>query len=1162
VTVGGRLATLVLGAERRHLGGYIRRVVGSTIGGVEVLRVSPSHHPYARSKVLHSSHQQAMRPPAAVYELSVLGPPRVQTPKGEMALERKTAAVLAYLAVEGETPKYKLAGMLWPDSGETAARNNMRQLLRRLRMTTGDIIEGDDRISLSQAVSTDVSSLSSLDLGKVIELKTQATLLEGLDYDDAPDYAEWLENVREEFAALRLRAAETEAERLESKGQLSKALELAQLAVKLEPLSEEAYRRVMRLQYLLGARAAALAAFERCKKMLEEELGAGPLEETLELAKLIERGATLKGAAPRPKETSQLPTTILRPPVLAGREREWQLMDEAWEQGKLIFLSGEAGTGKSRLATDFLASKGKFVYESARPGDVHIPYSTHVRLMRGHLKRYSDYDPPLWVRQALSPLFPELGAPPAPNPNTQTQFAEASLEVMRQIGLHGEAMVVDDFHFMDDSTVQIGIYMFSQLMPLRTPGNIQGFVGCFRGAEISPFFKEQVANMVASGMAVQIELESLPGEAIETLLEGLGLQNTEHLVPGLSRYTGGNPLFVLETLKYLIETDTLSLGLPSRLAPPGKVAALVSRRLQRLSPQALNLARVAAVAGTSFDVRLAAHVLERPAMELAEAHHELESTQILRGNAFTHDLVFEAVLAGIPVAVKQILHAETAKYLASLPRANPAVVAQHYLESGDELSAAPHLLHAAHQSFHASLLQEARGQTEKAQEIYQRHGDPRSYEAASHLFEILWLVGSFEDLSGIRSHLLRFARNRQEKIIALSKSAQLLYDWRRFEEALGVVGEALAIGSPQDRTRADLHQIELNSYLALGQFEKAKGALEEYKALAEELDDVEVTAWCLEDEGIFYAALDEHEKAIALFEKVTALAREIERYHFGQARILARRAESELALGFGEKALASTAAAREVLSKYTISARRYTLPWMTQALAHLALGNLAKAWEAVQEAERYDQEEGSSITYPVVAAILRALGQEERAEAELRTFLAGQRSDVLLEVEALLLLYPMTHDKALLEGAERLVAEIPKPELHIKLALAKALSASPGETVALLDEALKTATDRNLQPLIATVLVCKAQALLKLERPDEARETIERALTQQTAWLSPAELYFTAHQIYEALDDPKATAALEKAQTWIDETAKALPQDMRKTFLKQSLHEKILVVAH
>jgi DNA-binding SARP family transcriptional activator len=669
--------------------------------------------------MLHLLYSQSMTEFPSPQKLLVLGSPRVQTSKGEISLERKTAAVLAYLALEGETSKYKLAGFLWPDSGETAARNNMRQLLRRLRLVAGELVEGDDRISLSQIVTTDVSNLSSLDLAKVLELKTQATLLEGLEYDDAPDFAEWLEHVREEFAALRLRAAETEADRLESKGQFNKALELAHLAVKLEPLSEESHRRVMRLHYLSGDRAAALAAFERCKETLQEELGAEPLEETLELARMIERGATLKGVPSKPKE-AHLPTAILRPPVLAGREREWALMEEAWEAGKFIFLVGEPGVGKSRLATDFLASKGGFISLETRPGDAKIPYSSNNRFVRIMLARYPDYTPPAWVRQTLAPWMPEFGeGSPSSDPALHTRYFEAMGDVFDQIGLHGDAAFVDDLQFMDDISARTGEYVLSQLFPLHQPGGVQGFITCYRKGEVSPLTEQMHVEMSTSGMAVRIFLEPLSSEAVGTLLDGLGLRETEHLVPGLSRYTGGNPLFVLETVKHLIETDTLAVGLPSRLAPPGKVAALVTRRLQRLSPQALNLARSAAVAGTSFEMRLAAHVLERPAMELAEAHAELEATQILRGNAFTHDLVFEATLAGIPSAVLHVFHARTAHYLETI-NANPALIAHHWLEGGNEGRAATWLLEVAQKLYSGK---EAANFYARAAEIFERHGE-------------------------------------------------------------------------------------------------------------------------------------------------------------------------------------------------------------------------------------------------------------------------------------------------------------------------------------------------------------------------------------------------------------------------------------------------------
>ncbi len=82
------------------------------------------------------------------HHLHLLGTPTLESQR----LERKTAAVLAYLALEGQTHKYKLSGWLWPDSGETAARNNMRQLLRRLRVAAGEVVLGEDLIELHSEV--------------------------------------------------------------------------------------------------------------------------------------------------------------------------------------------------------------------------------------------------------------------------------------------------------------------------------------------------------------------------------------------------------------------------------------------------------------------------------------------------------------------------------------------------------------------------------------------------------------------------------------------------------------------------------------------------------------------------------------------------------------------------------------------------------------------------------------------------------------------------------------------------------------------------------------------------------------------------------------------------------------------------------------------------
>ncbi len=75
---------------------------------------------------------------------------------------------------------------------------------------------------------------------------------------------------------------------------------------------------------------------------------------------------------------------------------------------------------------------------------------------------------------------------------------------------------------------------------------------------------------------------------------------------------------------------------------------LIQRRLERLSPEALQLARVAALSRTQFSLSLAASALQQPMAALGQAAAELEAALLMVEDRFTHDLVHEAVEANIP----------------------------------------------------------------------------------------------------------------------------------------------------------------------------------------------------------------------------------------------------------------------------------------------------------------------------------------------------------------------------------------------------------------------------------------------------------------------------------------------------------------------------------
>jgi DNA-binding SARP family transcriptional activator len=280
--------------------------------------------------------------------LEVLGEARLLGDAEPLPLHRRAAAVLAYLALEGPTPKYRLAGMLWPDSGEDTARNNMRQLLRRLRANTGAaLVLGTEIISLSGGVTTDALELQSHvhDSRYVEALALSGGLLGTLDFDDCPDFDAWLSQAREQVLDLRRRSASAASEACEQRGELAEALGFAQRLLALDPLAEEAYRRLMRLHYLAGDRASALGLFERCRQMLREEFDATPHPSTAALARDIERGQVRPIAASAP--APPLPLTLLRPSKQVGRQHEWGEMEEAWLARRVIVLMAEPGLGKT-----------------------------------------------------------------------------------------------------------------------------------------------------------------------------------------------------------------------------------------------------------------------------------------------------------------------------------------------------------------------------------------------------------------------------------------------------------------------------------------------------------------------------------------------------------------------------------------------------------------------------------------------------------------------------------------------------------------------------------------------------------------------------------------------------------------------------------------------
>lgn len=233
--------------------------------------------------------------------------PHIQPDGGAaLPLAPRDAALLAWLAVEGPTPRDRLAAILWPDNSAAHGRNTLRQRLFRLKKVLGDdIAVGSPVLRLVDGVSHDLDDAPAL-LGE-------------LGLPDAPEVDAWLRRQREQRRGREGDALRGRAQAAEDAGDAGAALMQAQALLRLEPHSEAAHRRVMRLHYLLGDRGAALQAFDACEQVLKHEIGTRPSGDTLALLATIEQVAAPAVAAAARRA---VPAAVLRPPRMVGRERE------------------------------------------------------------------------------------------------------------------------------------------------------------------------------------------------------------------------------------------------------------------------------------------------------------------------------------------------------------------------------------------------------------------------------------------------------------------------------------------------------------------------------------------------------------------------------------------------------------------------------------------------------------------------------------------------------------------------------------------------------------------------------------------------------------------------------------------------------------------------
>lgn len=625
-------------------------------------------------------------------------------------------ALLAYLVLHAGVPQSRqhLAFLFWPDSAESQARTNLRQVLHHLRHALPDadsFIEAD-----TKTVRWRQDALFALDVNDFTEAASRA------ERSTAPEtaraaleeavhlyrgellpscYDEWIEPEREHLRQQYIAALEALVQQLEALRAYAEAIRYAQLLLENDPIRETTYRSLMRLHALRRDRASALRVYHDCATVLQRELSIQPAPITQDFHERLL-------SARHPPAPVRTPTLAAEVPLI-GRQAEWKQLHTAWQaarQGQAHFVSiaGEAGIGKTRLAEEFITWTHRQGLTTSRARC----YAAEGRLAFGPLiewLRTPAFKDPLsrldtvW-RDEVARLLPELTAedPDASPPEPVVEhwqrrrlfeaLARAVLEARQPLTL-----LIDDLQWSDQDTLEWLHYL------LRFDAHAQLLImSTTRTDELAPMHPVErlLMDLRRTDQLTEIVLRPLSAAETRSLAEhvsDVSLDGDQASI--VYRETEGNPLFVVEGMRAnaLITPEHVpsQSKTSARSQLPSKVRAILTMRLAQLSPSAHALVHLAATFGRSFTFEMLAATHQHDEDALVRALDELWQRRIIREQGtneydFSHDKLREVAYAEISPARRRHLHRSAAEALTAV-HANDLVavsgaLAGHYERAG------------------------------------------------------------------------------------------------------------------------------------------------------------------------------------------------------------------------------------------------------------------------------------------------------------------------------------------------------------------------------------------------------------------------------------------------------------------------------------------------
>ena len=574
-------------------------------------------------------------------------------------------------------------------------------------------------------------------------------------------------------------------------------------------------------------------------------------------------------------------------PQFVGRESEIRKLEGLLQQaiegtGRIVFITGEPGIGKTSLSDEFLRrsrkqqlliSRGRCV-EQYGTGEAYLPFLDAM----GELLQAPGRERIAAVMRTYAPTWcmelPTAFASSGSLEKLQQETIGATKErMMREMGdalgmlaaASPVVLLLEDLHWADPSSVDLLRHLSQRISTQRLL-----IAGTFRPEDIERSghpLKHYKAEMQAHNLCDELALGLWSREHVAEYVDATFSPNDFplDLTALVHEKTEGHPLFAANLLQYLGEQGDLSKvnGRWSLVRPvsemdlvvPESVRAMISKKIDALDPEQRRALQYASIQGTEFLSSVVAGLLgvdeidlEESLAHIAKSHRlidiqgeeELPDGTLATSYRFSHALYQNFLYSDLVNKRRVMLHQQAGEQLLShYGKRAPQIATQlaiHFEQGRDFPRAIEYLIHAGDHAAKLYGYAEAEEHYTRAVNLVEKLPDTEQPAQLARLYQKRGTVNhalsnftqAAKDFAGMLEQA-RVLNSLELQSTALNALTMTLFFSHRLDEMVARANEALEVAE-----QAGSEQLKVDTIFLMGLKHCCYGDLKEAKILLDE----------------------------------------------------------------------------------------------------------------------------------------------------------------------------------------------------------------------------------------------------------------------------------------------------------------------------------------